>query len=44
MCLTYSKVCIGKYVSDVFPIKKSLKQGDALLSSLFNFAIRKEWN
>jgi hypothetical protein len=28
MCLneTYSKVCIGKYVSDNFPIQNGLKQ------------------
>jgi hypothetical protein len=27
---TYSKVRIGKYLSDTFPIQNSLKQGDAL--------------
>jgi hypothetical protein len=32
MCLnkTYSKVCIGKHLSDSFPIQNGLKQGDAL--------------
>jgi hypothetical protein len=32
MCLneTYSKVCIGKYLSDSLPIQNGLKQGDAL--------------
>jgi hypothetical protein len=32
MCLneTYSKVCIGKYLSCNFPIQNGLKQGDAL--------------
>jgi hypothetical protein len=32
MCLseTYSKVCIGKYFSDSFPIGKHLKQGNVL--------------
>jgi hypothetical protein len=32
MCLneTYSKVCIGKHLSESFPIQKGLKQGDAL--------------
>jgi hypothetical protein len=41
MCLneTYSKVCIGTYFSDNFPIQNGLKQGDALSSRLFNFAL-----
>jgi hypothetical protein len=41
MCLneTYSKVCIGKLLSDKFPIQNGLKQGDALPSLLFNFAL-----
>jgi len=41
MCLneTYSKVCIGENLSDIFPIQNGLKQGDALLSLLFNFAL-----
>jgi hypothetical protein len=41
MCLnkTYSKVCIGKYLSDKFPIQNGLKQGEALLPLLFNFAL-----
>jgi hypothetical protein len=32
MCLneTYSKVRIGKYLSDSFPVQNGLKQGDAL--------------
>ena len=31
MCLTetYSRVRVGKYLSDVFPIENCLKQGDA---------------
>jgi hypothetical protein len=42
MCLyeTYSKVRIGKYLSDTYPIQNGLKQGDALLSLLFNFALK----
>jgi hypothetical protein len=36
---TYSKVCIGKHLSDSFPIQKDLKQGDALSPLLFNFAL-----
>jgi hypothetical protein len=28
---TYSKVCIGKHLSVMCPIKNCLKQGDALL-------------
>jgi hypothetical protein len=35
---TYSKVCIGKHLSDSFPIQNGLKQGDALSPLLFNFA------
>jgi hypothetical protein len=42
MCLkeTYSKVRIGKYLSDYFPIKNGVKQGDALSLLLFNFALQ----
>jgi sorting nexin-29 len=36
---TYSKVSIGKHLSDKFPIQNGLKQGDALLPLLFNFAL-----
>jgi hypothetical protein len=41
MCLneTYSKVHIGKLLSDKFPIQNGLKQGDALSPLLFNFAL-----
>jgi hypothetical protein len=41
MCLneTYSKVRIGKYLSDMFPIPNNLKQGDALAQLLSNFAL-----
>jgi hypothetical protein len=41
MCLneTYSKVPIGKLLSDKFPIQNGLKQGDALSPLLFNFAL-----
>jgi hypothetical protein len=41
MCLneTYSKVHIGKLLSDKFPIQNGLKQEDALLPLLFNFAL-----
>jgi len=35
----YSRVRVGKNLSDVFPIRNDLKQGDALLSLLFNFAL-----
>ena len=30
---------VGKHLSDMFPIKKGLKQGDALSLLLFNFAL-----
>jgi hypothetical protein len=35
----YSKVHIGKHVSDIFPVQNNLKQGDALLPLLLNFAL-----
>jgi hypothetical protein len=47
---TYTKVRIGKLLSDKFPIKNRLKQGDALSPLLFNFAleyakkIKSVWN
>ena len=37
---TYSRVCVGKNVSDMFPIKNGLNQGDALSPMLFNFALQ----
>ena len=41
MCLnkTYSRVRVGKYLSDKFTIKNGLKQGDALPPLLFNFPL-----
>jgi hypothetical protein len=41
MCLneTYSKVRVGKLLSDKFPIRNGLKQGDALSPLLFKFAL-----
>jgi hypothetical protein len=41
MCLneTYSKVRIGKHLSESFPIQNGLKQGDALSPLPFNFAL-----
>ncbi|KAJ4446764.1 hypothetical protein ANN_13461 [Periplaneta americana] len=41
MCLseTYSRVRIGQFLSDAFPIHCWLKQGDALSPLLFNFAL-----
>jgi hypothetical protein len=47
MCLneTYSEVCIGKHLSDMFPIQNVLEQGEVLspflLNSLLVYAIRK---
>jgi len=39
MCLiaTYSRVRVGKNLSDMLPIRNGLKQGDALSPLLFNF-------
>ena len=41
LCLngTYSGVRVGKNLSDMFRIGHGLKQGDALLPLLFNFAL-----
>jgi hypothetical protein len=41
MCLneTYSKVRVGQHLSDSFPIQNGLRQGDALSSLLFIFAL-----
>jgi len=41
ICLneTYSRVWVGKHMSDMFPFKNGLKQGDALLPLLFNFPL-----
>jgi hypothetical protein len=41
ICLneTYSRVHIGKYQSDKFPIQNGLKHGDALSPLLFNFTL-----
>jgi hypothetical protein len=41
MCLkeTYSKVRIGKHLSDTFPIQNGLKQGDALSPLLSSYAL-----
>jgi len=37
---TYSRVRVGKHLSDNFPIRKGLKQGDALAPLLFNFVLK----
>jgi hypothetical protein len=41
MCLsqTYTWVWVGKHLSDTFPVRYGLKQGDALLPLLFTFAL-----
>ena len=41
MCLTetYSRVRVGKNLSDMFPIRNGLKQGDGLWPFLFNSAL-----
>ena len=36
---TYSRFWVDKNLSDMFPIRKGLKHGDALLPLLFNFAL-----
>jgi len=41
MCLIemYSRVQVGKNLSDMFPIRNGLKRGDILSPLLFNFAL-----
>ena len=41
MCLTetYSRDRVGKNLSDTFPVRNGLKQGDDLSPLLFNFAL-----
>jgi len=41
MCLfeTYNRVRVGKQLSDMFPVRNGLKQGDILPPLLFNFAL-----
>jgi len=41
VCLNemYSRVRVGKNLSDMFPTRNVLKQGDVLLQSIFNFAL-----
>ena len=41
MCLneTNSRICVGKHLSDMFPVRNGSKQGDALMPLLFNFAL-----
>jgi len=41
MCLNemYSRVWVGKNLSDMFPIRNCLKHGDALSPLLFNIAL-----
>ena len=42
MCLSepYSRVRVGRFLSDAFPIHCGLKQGDAVSPFLFNFALK----
>jgi hypothetical protein len=41
MCFNwaYSKVCLGKYLSDTFPVQTDLGNGGVLSLLLFNFAL-----
>jgi hypothetical protein len=41
MCVneTYGRDWVSKHLSDMFPIKNYLKQGDALLPLIFNSAV-----
>jgi hypothetical protein len=36
---TFSRVQVSKYLSDMFPIRNGLIQGDAVSPLLFNFAL-----
>jgi retron-type reverse transcriptase len=37
---TYSRVRVGKHLSDVFPNRNGLKKGDVLKPLLFNFSLQ----
>jgi hypothetical protein len=41
MCLneSYSRVWVGKHLSNTFPIENALKQGDAVRLLFFNLAL-----
>ena len=39
MSETYSRIRVGKNLSDVFPIRNGLKQGDALPPLFFKFVL-----
>ena len=41
MCLneTYGRIQVGKHLSEMFPSKNGLKEADAFLPLLFNFAL-----
>ena len=43
MCLneTYSRVQVGKHLSNMFPIKNSWKQGDAFITIAFQLCFRR---
>ena len=36
---TCNRVCVGKHLSDIFPIRNGLKLGDALTPLFFSFAL-----
>jgi len=36
---TYSRVRVGKHLSDMFPVKNGLKQRNAVTPLLFNFTV-----
>jgi hypothetical protein len=42
MCMnkTFSSVCVGKHLSDIFPIRNGLKQGYTLWQLFFNSALQ----
>lgn len=42
ICLneTYSKACIGKNLSDKFPVQNGLKQGDCFITIAFKLCCR----
>jgi len=41
MCLAgmYNRIQVGKNLSDMFPIRNGLEQGDVLMPLLFNFTL-----
>jgi len=38
LCETYTRDCVGKHLSDMFPLEEDQRHGDVLPPLLYNFA------